>query len=352
MEGIVQSDPAKSNRLSDGSTYRQLIASRSLEAMAKVSVFALYALHGVSSFPILTNGTKKPAGCWKKHQAQIPSRSEMFAWHKRLGFDIGSAIICGAVSQNLEVLDFDDGSLFEPWRKSVETIACRLPIVETPSHGYHVFYRSSSVSGNYKIAMDPNREKSVLIETRGQGGYVLSVDCPGSCHPTGRPYVQVSGPLIPAIPTINPDERKALWAAARAFDKRPLYQDEVEERVKQLRKEAYQSRNSTSRGELTPWEDFDIRGDWSKFLDGWTSSDGIHCYRPGKTSGSHSAKINTAKNGQEVLTVFSSNAGLLAPTDGEKSWSKSEAYAVLHHGGNKREAAKALREMGFGRKQR
>jgi len=43
----------------------------------------------------------------------------------------------------------------------------------------------------------------VLIETRGEGGYVLAPGCPPECHPSGKPYTMAHG-RISATPQITP----------------------------------------------------------------------------------------------------------------------------------------------------
>ncbi len=66
-------------------------------------------------------------------------------------------------------------------------------------------------------------KEEVGIETRGEGGYIVSVLSPSKVHPLNKPYVQTLGPPLPELPVITPDERKLLWAAARSFDQRPKY---------------------------------------------------------------------------------------------------------------------------------
>jgi hypothetical protein len=323
--------------------------------LAEESLFAHYAQNGLSCIPVATDGSKKTLVTWKhSFQQRIPKRSDVINFHRNFGTSIGIAVITGVVSGGTEGIDFDDGSLFPEWYQMVESIACKLPIIETPSYGYHIYYRSEVVSGNHKIAMDPKREKSTLIETRGEGGYLLAVGSPGKCHPTGRPYVQVQGPVFPEIPYITTEERKALWAAARTFDKREPHQEFVDHRLKQLRREARPVRPDAIDGQKTPWDDFDDRGDWSAILEpfGWTSFDGVFWKRPGKTDSGFSAKINISESGQDVLTVYSSNAGPLAPTNGFKSFGKSTAYALLNHGGDHKESGRALRKQGYGGRSR
>ena len=326
------------------------LASLPPDQLADESMFAAFTRAGLSCIPIATDGSKKPLGAWKQFQSRLPKRSDVLQWHRDFGSSTGIAILAGVVSGGLEVLDFDDGDLFEPWRQSGESIACQLPVVSTPSFGWHVFYRCGEICGNQKIAMDPTRDKPTLIETRGEGGYVLAVGCPAACHPSGRIYVQEFGPPLPDVPTITVEERRQLWQAARAFDHRPKHQDAVEHRLKQLRRESRPARPTAIDGDVPPWTDFDERGDWPAILEpaGWCSYDGVHWRRPGKADDGFSAKVNIAKNGQEVLTVFSSNAGLLSPTSGEKSHGKSDAFALLHHSGNRSTSARALRQLGYG----
>jgi hypothetical protein len=59
-----------------------------------------------------------------------------------------------------------------------------------------------------------------LIETRGEGGYLVIAPSNGRVHPTGKPYVLRRGGLA-TIAEITPEEREALWALARSFDEMP-----------------------------------------------------------------------------------------------------------------------------------
>ncbi|MEO2047201.1 MAG: hypothetical protein ABGX16_11585 [Pirellulales bacterium] len=57
-----------------------------------------------------------------------------------------------------------------------------------------------------------------MFETRGEGGYTLAPGCPVECHPAGRTYDHFSGPPLEELPTITPEERRALLQAASTFD--------------------------------------------------------------------------------------------------------------------------------------
>ncbi len=70
----------------------------------------------------------------------------------------GFCLICGAVSGNLEMLDFDlGGAAFQDWYDAIEgqnpDLLARLVIEQSPSGGWHVVYRSqTSVNGSMKLA--------------------------------------------------------------------------------------------------------------------------------------------------------------------------------------------------------
>ena len=71
---------------------------------------------------------------------------------------------------------------------------------------------------NQKLA--ESRDKKTLIETRGEGGYVVAPGSPLACHPLKQPYQLIRGDLT-QIPTITPDERQILLNTARSFNERP-----------------------------------------------------------------------------------------------------------------------------------
>lgn len=250
----------------------------------------------ISIIPIRCDGSKAPLATWQSYQKRYATEDQVEQWFSHR---CGIGIVCGEISGGLEVLDFDDGTLFYPWFHQVPEIACRLPIIETPSDGYHVIYRCEEIGHNTKIAVDPKQEKQALIETRGEGGYIVGVGSPLGVHERkNRTYVQVMGPPLPEIPYITPLERRELWVAARRFDKRPQ-----KKQTQQQPKRPYQR--------IETIDQFNSSPDWAAVLPGWTSRDGIHWTRPGKKYGC-SAKTCTAQDGTPLLTVYSTNAGLEA----------------------------------------
>jgi hypothetical protein len=93
-----------------------------------------------------------------------------------------------------------------------------------------------------------------------------------------------------------------------------------------------------------PGDDFNNRGDVRAVLEqfGWVRTKGgqnEYWRRPGKTSGTSA----TLKD--RVFYVFSSNA---APFEPNRGYSPFAVYTLLHHGGDFEQAARCLRERGFG----
>ncbi len=310
-----------------------------------------YIEKGISVIPLRLDGSKAPeshrlpqvcavktrkqTGKWEPFQSRFASDEELESMFQG---GVGIGIVGGVVSNGLEILDFDDGDLFPPWYKSVEHIACKLPIVETPSLGFHVYYRCEVVSGNQKIATDPTRDKQTLIETRGQGGYVCGVESPNGIHKLGL-YVQHSGPVLPEVPSITKDERLQLWKAARKFDRGNS--------LKEFLPKKPQTKLAKNDGD-TPWDDFNRRASWSEAIPGWRERESNAWTRPGKDHGISAVVRKANGDGAEVLVVFSTNAGPLSPTSRHKTFSKFEAFKQLIHSGDGKAAVKAVRSLGYG----
>jgi putative DNA primase/helicase len=124
-------------------------------------------------------------------------------------------IVTGLVSGGLVVLDFDtDADLYyRRWRRLVGPLARKLPLAVT-GKGYHVYVRTEVSFPNRKLAY--NSEKRVLIETRGEGGYIIA---PPSLHPSGRRYKWCQG--SGRIPQVTDAAFELLIASALELDERP-----------------------------------------------------------------------------------------------------------------------------------
>src|SRR4030095_5419986 len=162
---------------------------------------------GFSVIPIRADGSKAAAIIWKCFQGRGMTEQELLRHFRR---KVGIGIVCGFISGGLEVLDFEDAATYEAWANEVQLrrpgLLERLPVVETPSGGRHVYLRSRHGGGNVKLAWstDKDRGKSgLLIESKGEGGYVLAQGSPPSCHETGKRYFRVAGPSLKALSRIS-----------------------------------------------------------------------------------------------------------------------------------------------------
>ena len=193
---------------------------------------------------------------WKPYQSKRIAEDEVEALFSGANVK-GLAIICGAISGGLEVIDVDTkhdttGSLWDELRGLIEDnlpeLYSRLVIAQTKSGGYHIYYRCSSIAGNLKLSTKLNRE--VLIETRGEGGYVVAPPTPGYTYIQGEPG---------NIPTITPEDREILFSIAKSFN-------ELEE----IKPKVTTSTTYNSTG-LSPFEDYNQRGDIVALLEskGW-----------------------------------------------------------------------------------
>jgi putative DNA primase/helicase len=127
---------------------------------------------------------------------------------------------------------------------------------QSPSGGFHWLYRCPEISGNIKLARrpkapdemnDPEDKIKVLIETRGEGGYIVVAPSHGRVHPSGKRYVLLRG-NFETIAAINIEERESLFELARTFDLMP----------KPQAKEP--AAKSSGKAEGRPGDDFNVRG--------------------------------------------------------------------------------------------
>lgn len=312
------------------------------EPKTKTQTAIEYVKHGLSVIP--TNYSKKPTlNSWHAFQSHLPDVYELSKWW--YNNDASMAIICGEVSGHLECIDFDEKyniaelSLFERWlqlvREQNPELTNKLVVQTTQNKGFHVIYRCSTIEGNQKLAQryttsdekreEPNLRSRTLIETRGEGGYIL-------CYPSSG-YSISNGSLL-SIPMINPEERALLLQCARMMNEIVSEADIVKA-------------NKVYSGKNRPGDVFNKAGDHKKLLvkHGWTysyeSSIHEHWIRPGKTGGTGA----TYHKEKGLFYVWSSNA---LPLEMQKAYTKFTLYAALETNNDYREAAKKLASEGFG----
>jgi len=284
---------------------------------------------------IPTKEDKLPAlQTWKPYQSQRIKEEEVESLFTGANVK-GLAVICGAISGGLEVIDVDTkhdttGSLWDELRGLIEDnlpeIYSRLVIAQTKSGGYHIYYRCKEIKGNLKLATKLNKE--VLIETRGEGGYVVAPPTPGYKYIQGEPG---------NIPTITPEDREILFSISKSFN-------ELEEIKPIVNTPTSTTYNSTG---LKPFEDYNQRGDLVALLEGkgWRvvsqSGQRINLLRPGSTDSKTSGNYHT---GLRVLRVFSSSTEF----NPDKGYSPAQVFSLLECNGDNKLTYRRLLELGYG----
>lgn len=302
-----------------------------------------YINNGICVIP--TNENKIPCiTSWKKYQDTIITIEEA-----EEGFELPYAktlsVVCGRSSKNLEVIDIDTkydltGKLFDNYMQDIADndpeLAAALLIIQTKSGGYHIYYHCDKIEGNQKLAqrhstdeetkINPGDKIKVLIETRGQGGYVVA--------PPSKGYTRSRGDKIP---TITPDQRDILLELARSYNE-----------VVEPPKREYVASNTQKEFFTTPWDDYNSRGDVIGLLmrHGWVKvkETAIRDYfrRPGKSKGI-SADYNKKLN---LFKSFSTSSEFEAG----HAYTPYGVFKILECGGDSSKAAKRLLDMGYGEK--
>lgn len=326
---------------------------------------------GASVVRAALDGTKRPLGTWKAYQNTRADEATVRAWFADRHPGIG--LITGTVSSNLEMLEFegravaegvlaeygqicDASGLGETWARLTTGYA-----EQTPSGGLHLIYRvvAGPVLPNTKLARRPASPDELavaptdrvkpLIETRGEGGFVVIAPSHGTVHPTGQPWTLLAG--SPAtVPALTGPERDALFQIARMLDQMPTPGDHPpstpdHQHVDEAAAFLFGTPPPTEGG-VSPGDDYEARTDWADILRGWTliHTTGRTRYwrRPGKDRG---LSASTGRDpGRDRLYVFTTSTEF----ESERPYTKFGAYALLHHAGDHTAAARQLRRDGYG----
>lgn len=333
-----------------------------------------FLAEGISFLMIRADGSKAPIESWEQWRDQLPTEEHIEGWFggsKRRGI----GMLCGAVSGNLEVIDLDEPASIQDFERKVKYdlpgILEDLIIVESPKGGRHYIYRCiEPVEGNQKLAMKPYRVNladlvenlkhpgkwktkqgedvvwidetphrvKCLIETRGEGGYVVAPGSPPACHKLKRPYLLIQGHYS-SIPVLSAEQRGNLLDCARYFNE---YTPTVQATEKK-------ERNGDGTRPGDQFSDQAGAAEVAAILEsagwrlGYVSRRGHQQWtRPGKEN-RDGTSATLFESG--VLHVFSSNA---APFEPDQDYSPFDVLAILHFNGNFRAAASALAKLGYG----
>lgn len=284
---------------------------------------------GMAPIPIRAGG-KVPLDRWTDDQHHPMDETEI-PRRFRNGCNLG--IVCGAGSGNLECLDFDNASLFQPLLDTLEAVnpSLRQKLTvwqETPSGGYHLLYRCSApVGGNAVLAHDRNGKAA--IETRGQGGQFLVAPSRATSKQDGKQRPYILHGTLQAVPTITAEDVALLHNIASSFD----------ESGHQEQKRLPRNQGGTISGDR-PGDRYNHVTDWNELLVryGWrclkTMGDRQHWQRPGKTGPEASGTLHPTKG----FWCFSTSTPL--PT--QQPLTPFAVFTYMEYGGDFVAAARAL----------
>ncbi|MFD4259984.1 bifunctional DNA primase/polymerase [Streptomyces sp. NPDC058534] len=325
---------------------------------------------GLCVLPIKADGSKAPSvRSWTPYKLERSTPDEHDAWFG-VGRPAGVAVVYGAVSGNVEMIEFEGHAVREGLLDEVTEIMEASGLgeywtqvltgwaTESPSGGrhYRVRVEGADVPGNTKLASRLAREDEyteeerqrlrekpgariirVQIETRGQGGYGLVEPSGGAVHASGNAYVRLDGGPA-TIPTLDVEMWQGIRDVCHMLDSLPKPESP---------KTAPKPQQPLPEGGVRPGEDFEARADWAEILSG--------VFRPRITRGSTTywgwadgvggVKATTGRDPEhDRLWVFTTGSELQADTP----YTKFGAYAALNHGGNFKVAAADLRRQGYG----
>lgn len=286
-----------------------------------MSIIQDYISSGLSVIPVRAD--KRPLIDWKQYQiARAGAEAESWV--------LPIAVVCGAVSGGLTCIDFDNGgSAFNEYCERLKSIKAEILksvyCQQTPSGGFHIVFRSTYKIENKKLAQRKTDGKvTVLIETRGEGGYFLLAPSAG--------YTQRRGD-IKTLQPISADDAETLILVAESLNE---HADD---------KSQPQQSKTTQRG-ITPFDDYDAKNTPIDLLtrNGWR----VICSRAEKTmfcrpdkKGSISATWNHIPG---RFYVFSTSTIF----DAGHVYKPSAVYTMLEHRGDYVQAAKQLYKDGYG----
>ncbi len=296
-----------------------------------------YHSYGLSVIPVGEN--KKPTvTSWAEKEERLIAPNGEF------DNSYGIGIVCGAVSGNLEIIDIDckydlTGKLFSDYCDLINsldiTIIPLLLIEKTTKGGYHFIYRCAEIQANTRLAAryttedeklkDPKANSKVLLETRGEGGYVM-------VYPSPK-YDLIEGDFG-NIPTITIQQRKILFDSAKSLNQ--VFKEPI------IRKQ-YQPVIQNS---VSCFDDYNQRADVVSLLEeeGWKitrkSGSKYMMLRPGG-EGLWSADYCDTRR---LFYVFTTSSDF----ENDKAYNASQVLTILRFGGDYTKSSRWLKDNGYG----
>ncbi|MCL4251809.1 MAG: bifunctional DNA primase/polymerase [Anaerolineae bacterium] len=148
---------------------------------------------------------KAPAIDWSKLQVQRPPFSHVHEWHRR-GYLQNVGVICGAVSNNLVVIDLDGLEAVKKFRDQFPRLLQTRTVVSGSGRGQHIYLQCETLPPTARVT----GTEFGGFELRSNGSYVIA---PPSRHPeSGLPYYAMS-----EAPVMQVDQLDDVVAFIRTF---------------------------------------------------------------------------------------------------------------------------------------
>lgn len=321
--------------------------------MDYIAIAKEYIGNGFNVLALQLDGTKTPVGEWGHLQHRLATEHELQEFFGN--GQCGMAVVCGPISRNLHLLDFDHEApqlfkqFWEDVQKQLPGVIDKILVVKTPRPGFHVWFRQQSAppksqrlalselkpTGETDADRNPILLPQVLIETRGTGGYACAPGTHPATHPTGRPYELIHG-SFEALPQLTDHEAETLLRICRSYTRY------VPTHVQRQPGEKYM-------GEPRPGDLYNERADIRELLlaAGWKvhHKNGACEYltRPGKElSAGYSATLGYIRddNNKPLLMVFTT---AIPPFEKDCCYDAFGCYAMIHHKGDFGAAAAQIR---------
>lgn len=144
--------------------------------------------------PLPCRGKQPNLPEWKQFQQRRPTRQEITVWIKSGAFQT-VAVLCGAVSRNLIVMDLDSEAAVSAFELKFPNLMDTFTVKSGSGKGMHLYYQVERLPQTARVALEGEHHG---IELRSNGLYVIA---PPSLHPvSGMPYVVAKNEPIKILP--------------------------------------------------------------------------------------------------------------------------------------------------------
>lgn len=148
---------------------------------------AALAYHEAGLCVIPLNGKRPSLPEWKWLQTERPTEFEIRHWHRQ-GLLANVGVVCGAISDNLVVLDFDGAGGCPAFAATFPHLTDTFTVATGSGIGKHVYLRADNLPPTTRALKTPIGH----IELRSSGAYVVA---PPSIHPDTEQRYIVEKPL-------------------------------------------------------------------------------------------------------------------------------------------------------------